>query len=60
MGAICIPQADGNEIFEVTGTTLHIMEMRGLYGGLDHEDPHEHVRNFIEVCSPFSFKNVSK
>uniref|UniRef100_M1A7V3 Uncharacterized protein n=1 Tax=Solanum tuberosum TaxID=4113 RepID=M1A7V3_SOLTU len=31
MGAICIPQADGNAIFEVTSTTLHLLQMRGLY-----------------------------
>ena len=60
MGAICLPQDYGNVTFEVTSTTLHLLQMRGLYGGLDHEDPHEHVRNFIEVCSPFSFKNVSQ
>jgi len=60
MGGICIPQADGNAIFDVTSTTLHLLQMRGLYGGLEHEDPHEHVRNFTKVCSPFSFKNVSQ
>jgi len=58
MGAICILQTDGNAMLEVTSTTLHLLQMRGLYGGLDHEDPHEHVRNFIEVCSPFSLKGV--
>ncbi|KAK4731339.1 hypothetical protein R3W88_024327 [Solanum pinnatisectum] len=58
MCAICIPQADENAMFEVTSTTLHLLQMRELYGGLEHEDPHEHVRNFTEVCSPFSFKNV--
>jgi len=58
-GTICIPQTDGNAMFEVTSTTLHLLQMRGLYGGLDHDDPHEHVRNFTEVCNPFSFNNVS-
>lgn len=52
--------ADGNIIFEVNRTTLNLLQMRGLYGGLEHEDPHEHGRNFTEVCSPFSFKNMSQ
>uniref|UniRef100_M1BA46 Uncharacterized protein n=1 Tax=Solanum tuberosum TaxID=4113 RepID=M1BA46_SOLTU len=33
IGAICIPQDDGNAIFEVSSTTLHPLQMRGLYGG---------------------------
>jgi len=60
MGAIFIPQAEGKAIYEVTSTTLHLLQIRGLYRGLDHEDLYEHVRNFTEVCSPFSFKNVSQ
>ncbi|KAK4736862.1 hypothetical protein R3W88_000559 [Solanum pinnatisectum] len=34
--------------------------MNGLYGGLAHEDPYEHIRNFVDVCGPFSFKNISQ
>ncbi|KAK4729759.1 hypothetical protein R3W88_022747 [Solanum pinnatisectum] len=47
-------------MFEVTSTTLHLLQMRGIYGGLDQNNPYEHVRNFTEVCSPFTFKNVSQ
>lgn len=32
--------------------------MKGLYGGLTHQDTHENVKNFIDVCSPFLFKNM--
>uniref|UniRef100_M1DHN2 Uncharacterized protein n=1 Tax=Solanum tuberosum TaxID=4113 RepID=M1DHN2_SOLTU len=51
IGAICIPQPDGNAIFEVTSKTLHLLQMRGFYGGLEQEDPHEHVetREVIEI-----------
>lgn len=58
MGSISIQQSDRNAIVEVTSTFLHLFQMRGLYGGLDNKDQDEHVRNFTEVCYPFSFKNV--
>ena len=57
MGVICMAQADGNAMFEVTSTTLHLIHSRGLFGGLEHEDPNDHVRSFVEVCTPLSFKN---
>ncbi|XP_015165482.1 uncharacterized protein [Solanum tuberosum] len=59
MGAICMPQADGSATFEVTSTTLYLIHSRGLYGGLEHEDSYEHIRSFIEVWIPLSFKNLS-
>ncbi|XP_015166432.1 uncharacterized protein [Solanum tuberosum] len=60
MGEICLPQADGNVMFEVTSATLQFIHSRGLFGGLEHEDPHEHVQSFVEVCTPLSFKNLSQ
>lgn len=58
MGTICLPSANDNATFEVTNTTLHLLQMKGLYGGLAHEDPYKHMTNFIDVCNHFSFKNV--
>uniref|UniRef100_M1DXZ0 Uncharacterized protein n=1 Tax=Solanum tuberosum TaxID=4113 RepID=M1DXZ0_SOLTU len=63
-GAICIPQTDGNVMFEVTSTNLHLLQMRGLYGGLDHEGPHEH-EHMKGTCGVFiveegSFSSYSK
>jgi len=60
IGEICLPSTDVDAIFEVMSKTLLLLQMKGLYGGMTHEDPHEHVKNFIDVCSPFSFKNVSQ
>lgn len=54
MGAINIPKAEDDAMFEVASTILHLLQMQVLYGGLEHEDPYDHVRNFIEVCNPFS------
>ncbi|XP_049373329.1 uncharacterized protein LOC125838305 [Solanum verrucosum] len=58
--ASCIPQADRNATFEVTSTTLRLIHSRGLYGGSEHEDSYEHIRSFIEVCTPLSFKTLSQ
>jgi len=60
IGAIRLPQGGGNGNFEVTSTTLHLIHSRGLYGGLDHEDSHEHIQSFLDVCAPLSFKNWSQ
>ncbi|XP_015169042.1 uncharacterized protein [Solanum tuberosum] len=60
MGAICMPQVDGNGMFEVTSATLQLIHSRGLFGGLEHEDQQEHIRSFVEVCTPLSFKNLSQ
>lgn len=27
---------------------------------MTHEDPHEHIRNVVDVCAPFSFNNISQ
>jgi len=60
IGAICLLLAEKDATFDVTSTTLHLLQMKGLYGGLTHEDPHEHMNFFKDICSPFPFKNVSK
>ena len=31
-----------------------------MFGGLAHEDPHEHLWNFMELCGSFVFKIISQ
>ncbi|WMV13545.1 hypothetical protein MTR67_006937 [Solanum verrucosum] len=58
--AIQIPPITGRDRFHVTRTLLELLQQRGMFGGLAYEDPHENLKNFMEICGPFVFKNILK
>ncbi|XP_059310004.1 uncharacterized protein LOC132061163 [Lycium ferocissimum] len=41
----------GNSRFRVTNTILHLLNTKGLFGGLPKDDPNRHLRKFLGVCS---------
>lgn len=60
LGAIHLTPIVGNAIFLVSGTMLQLLQIKGFFGGLGHEDPHDHIRNFLDLSRPFTFMNISQ
>jgi len=59
VGAILLPLGENLFAFHVTNKMLQFLQARGVFGGLD-ENPHEHIQNFVEICSPYSLKGISE
>lgn len=39
---------------------VHLLQMKGLFGGQYHEDDNLHLKNFIDMCLPFEIAHISR
>lgn len=59
-GVIQILSIVGSDVFHITETMIQLLQMKGNFGALTHEDTIEHLTNFMEACGTFVFKNISQ
>ncbi|XP_060190490.1 uncharacterized protein LOC132619674 [Lycium barbarum] len=57
--AIYPPPIQGNASFHVNNAKLHLLNTKGLFGGLPTDDPNRHIKNFLGGCTTNVHPNVS-
>lgn len=57
---ICLPLKIRNVMFQVTSPMLHLLQIKGLFGGQAIEGANRHLKNFADVCLPFKTRNISQ
>lgn len=60
MSVIQLPPNVSDVIFYVKGAMLQLLHIKGVYGSHLDEDPHNHIRNFLDVYNSLTLKDVSQ
>ena len=45
--------------FEIKPGIIQMIQHSVQFGGHPHEDPNEHIQNFLEICDTFCYNNVT-
>ena len=60
VSVIWLPQVEENAEFHMTSMMLQHLQMKGLFQGFAHKDHYDHIKNYVDVSGPLSFKNISQ
>ncbi|XP_075083231.1 uncharacterized protein LOC107825674 [Nicotiana tabacum] len=56
--AIVVPAIQAKS-FQITNNMLHLLQNKGLFSGIQLEDPQQHLKNFLSICKTQRQPNVT-
>lgn len=49
IGVVFLPSVVWNVVFYIISTMLQLFQLKGILSLFSHENPYEHIRNFVDV-----------